>query len=229
LPLDGSRIRAICFDIDGTLRDTDDQLVLRLSRLLRPAAFLLPQRGPMPLARRIVMAMEKPGNALLALADRLGIDDELERFGDLIYRLGVGKSYQSAPLIEGVGELLERLNAHFPLGIVSSRGSRAALGFLAQHGLLDFFHAVATGQTCRRMKPWPDPIYWVSDKLGVPAQACLMVGDTPVDVQAGKAAGTQTVGVLCGFGEEHELLRAGADLILPSTRMLADQFPNIFS
>jgi phosphoglycolate phosphatase-like HAD superfamily hydrolase len=38
-----------------------------------------------------------------------------------------------------------------------------------------------------------------------------------MDVRAGRAAGAQTVGVLCGFGEEKELRRAGADLILPST------------
>ena len=44
-----------------------------------------------------------------------------------------------------------------------------------------------------------------------------MIGDTTVDIRAGKAAGAQTVGVLCGFGEEGELRRVGADLILPST------------
>jgi phosphoglycolate phosphatase len=47
-----------------------------------------------------------------------------------------------------------------------------------------------------------------------------MIGDTTVDMRAGKSAGAQTVGVLCGFGEEEELLRMGADLILPSPREL---------
>jgi N-acetyl-D-muramate 6-phosphate phosphatase len=45
----------------------------------------------------------------------------------------------------------------------------------------------------------------------------LMVGDTTIDIRAGKAAGAQTVGVLCGFGQETELRRVGADLILPAT------------
>ena len=44
-----------------------------------------------------------------------------------------------------------------------------------------------------------------------------MVGDTTVDMRAARAAGTQGIGVLCGFGEEAELRRAGADFILPST------------
>ena len=44
-----------------------------------------------------------------------------------------------------------------------------------------------------------------------------MVGDTTVDIRAGRLAGAQTVGVLCGFGQEVELVRLGADLILPNT------------
>jgi phosphoglycolate phosphatase len=44
-----------------------------------------------------------------------------------------------------------------------------------------------------------------------------MVGDTTVDIRAGRAAGTQTVGVLCGFGEEAELSKHQADMILATT------------
>jgi phosphoglycolate phosphatase len=41
-----------------------------------------------------------------------------------------------------------------------------------------------------------------------------MIGDTTVDILAGNRAGAQTVGVLCGFGTEDELRKAGADLIV---------------
>ena len=44
-----------------------------------------------------------------------------------------------------------------------------------------------------------------------------MIGDTTVDIRAGRSAGAQTVGLLCGFGEEPELRRVGADLILAAT------------
>ena len=62
---------------------------------------------------------------------------------------------------------------------------------------------------------------WAARQMGLEPQECLMIGDTTVDIRAGKAAGAQTVGVLCGFGDEKELRRAGADLILPSTADLA--------
>ena len=58
--------------------------------------------------------------------------------------------------------------------------------------------------------------------MGVSTSACLMIGDTPVDILTGKNAGAQTVGVLCGFGEEKELEQAGADLILNSTADLVN-------
>jgi phosphoglycolate phosphatase len=49
-----------------------------------------------------------------------------------------------------------------------------------------------------------------------------MIGDTTVDIRVGKTAGAQTVGVLCGFGEEIELRRQGADEILETTSTLTD-------
>ncbi len=53
-----------------------------------------------------------------------------------------------------------------------------------------------------------------------------MIGDTTVDMRAGSSAGTQKVGVLCGFGEEPELRKFGADLILKNTSDLADTLLN---
>jgi phosphoglycolate phosphatase-like HAD superfamily hydrolase len=84
-----------------------------------------------------------------------------------------------------------------------------------------YFKCIATDQTCEHTKPFPDPILWAAREMGVLPEACLMVGDTSVDIRAGKAAGTQTVGVLCGFGEEAELRERGADMILSMTAELA--------
>jgi phosphoglycolate phosphatase-like HAD superfamily hydrolase len=53
-----------------------------------------------------------------------------------------------------------------------------------------------------------------------------MIGDTVADILAGKNAGAQTVGVLCGFGKEKELRQAGADLIIKRTPDLLGLFSN---
>jgi phosphoglycolate phosphatase len=105
---------------------------------------------------------------------------------------------------------------------VVSAGRRPVVeAFLEQHEIRSYFLYIATAQTCRRTKPYPDPILWSAKKMGVRPENCLMIGDTTVDILAGKAAGTQTIGVLCGFGEQDELLRNGADLILKTTAELS--------
>jgi phosphoglycolate phosphatase-like HAD superfamily hydrolase len=220
VPVDRSRIQAICFDIDGTLVDTDDQFVLRLVKVLTPFRYLFPQRDVHRLARKLVMFTEGPGNLVYGLADRIGLDGKIVAIGDYFYQLGIGASEQPFQLVAGVREMLAGLHEHYPLSIISARGQNSASRFLAQFELLQFFKAVATGQTCLHTKPYADPINWVAARMGVPASSCLMVGDTVVDIQCGKRAGSQTVGVLCGFGERKELEQAGADHILENTAQL---------
>lgn len=215
MPLDVSRIKAICFDVDGTLRDTDDQMVARLSRRLHPVRAFLPGGDARAFARKLVMALETPANALFGVPDRLGIDARLAALGDFLEEKLFPRPRRPTWLIPGARLVLEQLHLRYPLAIVSARGARKTLAFLEEHHLSQLFSCVATAQTCPRTKPHPDPILWAAAQMGVPPQACLMVGDTTVDILSGRAAGAQTVGILCGFGEEAELRRAGADLVLP--------------
>ena len=220
MPINPSLIQAICFDVDGTLHDTDDQFVLRLSKWLHPMNLLLPRIDARILARCIVMQTETPANYLYSLADRLGLDDKLALLNDWIYERGIGKTAQPYKLIDGVYELLQALHQRFKLSVVSARGGRVTNHFLDVFGISGYFEVVVTAQTCRHTKPYPDPILWAAYKMDIPPENCLMIGDTTVDIIAGRKAGTQTAGVLCGFGTEDELRENGADIILPTTTNL---------
>ena len=220
MPLHVSRIRAICFDVDGTLSDTDDVIVARIARLLRPLRFLFHGRDPSRVARRLVMASEAPGNFVIGLSDLLGLDDGFARLADWIARVTRRRSHHFL-MIAGAKEMLAGLSQRYPLAVVSARDRRTTDAFLERFELAQYFRCIATAQTCRHTKPFPDPILWAAQQMGVAAEACLMVGDTTVDIRAGLAAGAQTVGVLCGFGEEPELRRHGADMILSETAELA--------
>jgi len=83
------------------------------------------------------------------------------------------------------------------------------------------FKLVVSAQTAPHTKPYPDPVLLAAKTLGLPPENCVMVGDTTVDILAGKRAGAQAIGVLCGFGERAELEQCGADLILEQTADLA--------
>ena len=209
-----SRIQAICFDLDGTLIDTDDNYVARTARWLHPISRILPDSNPETLARHVVMAVETPINAVLGLFDRFNLDEFFGPLLDKLHRSRGLAGVEDIRLIPGALTTLERLAPHFPLGIATSRDRWSAAAILEGEYLNRFFQSVATARTTLRAKPHPQPIIWTADQLGVPPQSLLMVGDTTVDIHAGRAAGAQTVGVLSGFGEQEELEEAGADLLL---------------
>ena len=220
MPLQVSRIRAICFDVDGTLSDTDDVMVAQLTELLKPFHILFSGKDITKVARGIVMEAEAPANFVYGIPDLIGLDDEIFALRDWILRL-LKKNTKPFQLVPGTTGMLETLAKRYPLSVVSARGTSTTMEFLNQFNLVPYFKCIATDQTCELTKPFPDPILWAAREMGVLPEACLMVGDTSVDIRAGKAAGTQTVGVLCGFGEEAELRERGADMILSMTAELA--------
>lgn len=220
--IDWQRVKALCFDVDGTLSDTDDLYVQRAERVFQAVRFALFGRDPKKLARNLVMHAETPGNLLYKLADRWGIDNWLSKLASPFARNTTPAHRAGFLLIPGVDDLLHTLHSRYPMAVVSARGQKSTLAFLRQYDLEKYFTAIATGRTCRYTKPYPDPVLWAAEKMGVAPENCLMIGDTVVDIQAGRAAGAQTVGVLCGFGELDELQAAGANIILKSTANLSE-------
>jgi len=218
--LDVQRVRVLCFDVDGTLSDTDDYYADKFSGWLgRLPRFLV--RDPGRAARRLVMWVESPGNALLGLSDTIGLDGPIITLIDFIYRHRK-KKWRQFLIVPGVPDMLKRLKGRYPMVVVSARDEESTLTFLQEFDLLGYFDLVISALSAKHTKPYPDPILLAAKKMGVSPEACLMIGDTTVDVRAGKAAGSQTVSVLCGFGEEAELRNRNPDLILPSTADLAD-------
>ena len=217
MSLDLQRIQALCFDVDGTLSDTDDVYVKRVLRFLPRGLFRNPER----VARRFVMWVEAPGNTLIGLPDIVGLDDEMLRLWEWLNR-NRPRPMRHFLLIPGVKEMLEVLHSRYPMAVVSARDESSTLAFLEKFSLTGYFQEIVTAITARHTKPFPDPILYAADRMKVPAENCLMIGDTTVDIRAGKSAGSQTVGVLCGFGERAELERQGTDLILETTSELTE-------
>jgi phosphoglycolate phosphatase-like HAD superfamily hydrolase len=222
IPLDLERIQALCFDVDGTLSDTDDLWVHKFYQILKPVFHGLPEEKVRAFSRSLIMAAETPANKIYHWLDHLDLDDEAAGLINWFSKLRISNRNPIFWLIPGVGELLQTLAGKYPMAVVSARGENSTLDFLRQHDLLRFFQCVATAQTCRFTKPFPDPIRWAAGQMGVPPANCLMIGDTIVDIISARRAGAQSVGVLCGFGVEKELRQSGANLILPTTAMLGE-------
>lgn len=208
--------------MDGTLADTDDAYIARAARLIRPFDFVFPQGDPTRFLRWGLMTTETPLNWLMTVPDQLHLDQPLATAVDYLNRIRGHGAPSSFLIIPGAQAMLDSLAARYPLALVTSRDRRGVDAFLDQFELRRYFRVAVSALTARHIKPHPAPVLHAAGHLGVAASACLMVGDTTVDIRAGRRAGAQTVGVLCGFGERTELERAGANLILDRTPLLAD-------
>jgi N-acetyl-D-muramate 6-phosphate phosphatase len=221
MTLDLMRVQAICFDNDGTLSDTDDQWVALFEQRLSLFRRAFPQGDVRRFARWAVMSIETPGNLLYHILDRFDLDESVGRVYNFVAQKRFGYRKNTFWIIAGVREALFALNQKYPMALVSARDRQSVDLFLLQYGLQALFPVIATAMTCRHTKPYPDPVLWAAAQMAVAPENCLMVGDTPVDIRAGKLAGAQTVGVLSGFGQEKELRQAGADLIVADVAALA--------
>lgn len=221
-----TKIKALCFDVDGTLRDTDDVYVSKLASWLAPFRRLGANQDIEKLARRIVMTLDTPINLVYTLLDWMHLDSAMISVLEKLQDVQLRKPKKSLPLIPGTRESLTLLGQKYPMAIVSARGEKGTMEFLQHHQLTEAFVCIASGQTTLHTKPWPDPILWCAEQMGVRPEECLMIGDTTVDIRAGRAASAQTVGVLSGFGDRKELTRAGADLIVKNVAELTKVIHN---
>lgn len=219
--LETDRIRALIFDVDGTLSDSDDRMVETLYERLLFLRSVFPGERLLRFSRWFIHFAEGPGNWFLEMADRLNLDHLIAAFFDRRANAKVHLPHHY-PLIPGVMPMLETLIGRYPVAIVTARNEVTTREFLRINALEGYFPIVISSQTCKKTKPFPEPLLHAAEQMNVPIENCLMIGDTVTDVRAALAAGAQSLSVLCGFGQEKELRRSGTHAILDSTAQLAD-------
>lgn len=211
----GRRIHGVLFDLDGTLADTDDTVINGMADRLGRLQRFFPAGDARPLLRRLLMAVEGPMNWTLTQLDRLHLDDEAFRLNAFRQRVLGHRQREAMALIPGVEAALAELSAAYRVALVTTRDHETATHFVQVHDLAPFIDTIVSRSDVRFLKPHPEPVLLAAKRLGLAPGACVMVGDTVVDVRSGRRAGAQTVGVLCGFGQRKDL--GAADVILDST------------
>lgn len=206
------RIRAVLFDLDGTLVDSAEDLRRALNAVLA-------ERGLRSLGLAEVKGMIGDGAAKLVergLAatggDLAGHGEALRRFL-AIYEANAAEATRPYP---GVAETLAALKARgLPLAVVTNKPAAATAAVLEALGLAPFFQAVVGGDTLLERKPHPAPLLHALAALGVSPGEALMVGDNHHDVKAARAAGAAAIAVTYGYSHvPHAEL--GADHLIDS-------------
>jgi phosphoglycolate phosphatase len=194
------------FDLDGTLVDSLPDIAASVNHVR--TTFDLPPLGA-PAVRRMV------GDGLVTLLDRaLG-----ERFPDPEEALRIYREHhwhQCIDLVEpypGVVDCLSKWRAAgHPLAVVTNKPARFAQRVLDHLGLAAAFDVVVGGDTTPQRKPDPVPLLEALRVLDHDGEGAVMVGDSPNDLRAGRAAGLRTVAALYGYSTEADLRAIGADV-----------------
>jgi HAD superfamily hydrolase (TIGR01549 family) len=132
-----------------------------------------------------------------AVYEAFGIPQEKYEEADTIW-LTEARNHEPQ-LFPQARPLLESLTNKFKLGLVTS-GSRArVLRDLTSTGVRDFFQVIITGDDISKPKPDPEGLFLALDRLGLPPEQALFVGDAREDYLMAQAAGVPFIGITTGF------------------------------
>ncbi len=207
-------VRAILFDLDGTLIATSNRWGELLGGMLDRLPLMPARWDGRDAGRRLVLAAEMPMNYVVAALERVGLDRAMQGLADRVRRSRGVATHGSSVLLDGVEEAVRALYPRYRLAVVTTRARREAFAILERAGLLEMFPVVVTRQDVWFMKPHPEPVLRAAALLGMRAEECAMVGDTTMDMRAARRAGACAIGVLTGMATREELERAGAQLVL---------------
>ncbi len=203
-------IQHILFDLDGTLADTLEDIVMILCRVLRQKGLGCPEEK--------VRSLIREGKNLPQLY-RAILPPELEEMVDECIADYIPQYERNFPgnasLYEGIPVVLETLHGRgITMALATSKRRKVASMALEHFGIERYFGYVGGFEDVQRHKPHPDLLFRVMEKLGWNPDRTLMVGDTVADVNAGKAAGVRTCAALYGFSLPGVLESLGSDHII---------------
>jgi HAD superfamily hydrolase (TIGR01549 family) len=199
-------MKALIFDLDGTLVDTVYGHAMSWQRALAEAGI---DTDTARLHRRIGMAGEllmqesaREAGRRMSDAEMKGVD---RRHAELFAQLVANPR----PL-EGAVLLLQTLRqSRIPHGVATSGKRESIQSAIVALGLPDGA-IIVDGSSAKQAKPEPDLFIQCQERLGATEKDCFVIGDATWDILAARRAGMLAVGLLSGGYGEDELYRAGA-------------------
>ena len=206
---------AVLYDMDGTvlntLGDLTDSVNYALSRLSLPTV-------------RAQQVASFLGNGARRLIDRAcpeGTDPETIDKAFEIYTPWYNDhcSIKTAPY-EGILELMEKLRAMGIKQAVVSNKPDIAVRPLAERYFPGLLELAVGDRVGFRRKPAPDTVLAAAEKMNIPVEKCVYVGDSEVDIETAENAGMDGIAVTWGFRSPEQLAQAGAKVMVNTVEEL---------
>ena len=204
------------FDVDGTLLDSAGDIIGAIQEVL--AANGRPTAVDFDFLKNYI------GRHLAAPFGDIFPDYKSQQIDELIrqYRvIYLARGHKLTRVYPGVPEALAALAGR--KSTATTKGTPTTRAVLEQFSLIQFFDHVQ-GTDGFPYKPAPDVILTALAALGARPEDCLMVGDSPADMEAGKRAGVKTCAVRYGYGKPEDLARFTPDFWIDDLRALAPKW-----
>jgi HAD superfamily hydrolase (TIGR01509 family) len=214
-------IKTILFDLDGTLIDSTKAYYQIFDETCKRLNLTTPDYKTTVIASNT----GKDIFELFLSKDQLKDKDYWKKeFATISADLWKDIFPKEATCIPGIEKTLTQLKSlGYQFGIVTSSSTNALVP-LEEKNLLPLFDVIITSSDVKRKKPDPEPILSALQKLQAPREKAVIVGDTPLDILAGRAANIKTIGVQTGHHTESLLLETPPDHLLPDINYLPDFF-----
>ncbi len=210
-------IQAVIFDLDGTLADTLDGIVVSLNEVLKQ--FGLPTHDRQTYRQFIGDGVEKLVERALP-SDRRSLRDEVL---ELYLPLLTIRGRELSQPYEGVDRVLDELTRRaLPYAILSNKPHEQTVDVVAHHFSGWSFRIVRGWKVGCPVKPDPRAALEIARELDVPSGHCTFVGDSGVDIQTAINAKMIGIGAAYGLRGRDELIAAGADQIIDTPIELLD-------
>jgi len=217
-------IKAVFFDLDGTLADTAPDLAASLNQLLA-------EQGKAVLTFDVIRpTVSLGGNALVRLA--FNIDEDKPEFISLRQRfLEIYKSrlHSGTHLFPGMPRVLDTLESDgLVWGVITNKPSWLTLPLMQKLGLDKRAKCIICGDTTENKKPHPAPMLHACKITDSDPGCSLYVGDAERDIEAGRAAGMHTLIAQYGYiGKDEEPSQWQADGVISDPGEIIDWIHNL--
>jgi len=204
-------MQLIIFDLDGTLVDSIGDITISLNYALKPAGFKRYSEDEVSalVGGGITMVIGK----ILGEEKSAFKEEVLSRFLDYYWdHIAV-----SSIVFPGVIETLEDLSAYRKV-VLTNKREAFSRKVMDQLGLTPFFELIFGSDSVAKKKPAPEAVRQVLSRLSVKPSEAIMIGDSEIDIEAGKSAGIKTVGVTYGYRDRAAI--SDADFIIDDIREL---------
>ncbi|MBR4136288.1 MAG: HAD-IA family hydrolase [Bacteroidales bacterium] len=210
-------IKLVIFDFDGTMADTRDNIVRVMQQVMCSLGLSVAEE------ERCAATIGLPLKDCFRDIYPWMTDAEAENCAETYRRIFFANAKDLVPqLFPNVRETIDYLHSrHIKMAIASSRTSASLHGFIREMQLQDRVVMVVGSDEVTHHKPDPEPVNVILSAMGFTAEETMVVGDMPVDILMGKAAGSHTCAVTYGNASAEELKAAGTEFLIDDMAELA--------